>query len=54
MFYLGCLVWPQWERKFLVLWRCELPGWGKPRAPSSAQREGEKGGGDMEGAVGRI
>jgi len=29
MFYkLGCLVWPQSERKLLASQRLEMPGWG--------------------------
>jgi len=27
-FYLGCLVWPQWERKCLASQRLKMPGQG--------------------------
>jgi len=28
----GCLVWPQWERMYLILQRPDAPGTGIPRA----------------------
>ena len=29
LFYLGCLVWPQWERKCLAVQRLEVPEFGE-------------------------
>ena len=51
LFYLGCLVWPQWERKCLALQRLEVPGWGEiPRgaSPTPRRRGGELGKGLCE------
>jgi hypothetical protein len=41
-FYLGCFVWPQWERKHLAFQRFEVPGWGNNQGvPHLLRKEGE-------------
>jgi hypothetical protein len=47
LFYMGCLVWPQWESKDLALQRLEVPGWGG--YPGCHPCSEEKGWGNGEG-----
>lgn len=49
MFYLGCLVWPQWEEKHIVLERLKVSGLWIPRRLNAVQsRKGVLKGGDSE------
>jgi hypothetical protein len=42
-FYLGCLVWPQWERKHLAKQRLEVPVYRIPRkAPTCSKDRGRE------------
>jgi hypothetical protein len=42
-FQLGCLVWPQWERKHLASQRHEVAGWGDVQGDLHLPKwEGEK------------
>ena len=44
-FYLGCLVWSQWERKHHTLQRLEMPGWRDSQGDSTSSEEKVSGGG---------
>ena len=59
-FELGCLVWPQWERKHLASQRLEVPKWGETQRDLHHSEEKGKGdggriagGGDQEGGSGQ-
>jgi hypothetical protein len=43
-FYLGCLVWPQWERKLLAFQRLDVPGLGISRGGPTCSEEKGRGG----------
>jgi hypothetical protein len=51
-FYLGCLIWPQWERKCLASQRLEVPWRGDNQRDSTFS--GEKGREDQGRIVGRV
>jgi hypothetical protein len=55
MFYLGCLVWPQWERKALASQRLEVRRQRHyhGRTPTQKRREGTIGEGLWEGVTRR-
>jgi hypothetical protein len=44
-FWLGCLVWPQWEMKHLASQRLEMSGWGDNQwAPTCSGPKGRRDG----------
>jgi len=55
VFYLGCLVWSQWERKCLASQTLEVRAWGNTEEGHPLRGEGERrwgkdcGRGDWEG-----
>jgi hypothetical protein len=44
-FWLGCHVWPQWDRKHLVSKRLEVSGWGRYPGEGTTCSEKRGGGG---------
>ena len=50
MWEMGCLVWPQWERKHLASQRLEVPGWGDTQG-DLLRGKGEGGGGSIVGGA---